>query len=322
MKRKQLAPHIHADQPAAERYVYVCLALLPVWIGGLFYYGIRVIALSLVSVMTFFLTDFFSTRKMYPEQAFYVDYSSLVSGLLLSLLVPVSTSIWAIFLAALFGSLLVKQAFGGAGSNIFNPALAARAMLEFVFPAQMTVTEAPFDGVWHITSLLSGKPAVETSAVADMSWSSILSGRLPGMIGTTTIVLALFGMVILIERRLFRFEAPLAYFITLAVGYVPCYAHSLSPSHFVSWVACGGLVLVGVFMLNDCTTTPMSVQGKLLFGFGTGVLTLLMYRFGNSTYAMIFPVLMMNMMTPILDHYFRPQAFSKSSWYREKEVES
>lgn len=317
MKRKQLAPHIHADQPAAERYVYVLLALLPAWLGGLFYFGIRVIALSAVSVLTFFFSDFFSARKMYPEQAFYVDYSSLVSGLLLSLLVPVSTSIWAMFFAALFGSLFVKQAFGGVGTNIFNPALAARAFLEFTFPAQMVAVEGPFAGIWHLESLLTGKPLRETSAVAEATWSNIVSGRLTGMVGTTSIVLVLIGLLILIERRMFRFETTLAYLITLIIGYIPCYIHSLRPDMFLAWMAYGGLALIGVFALNDCTTTPMSAKGKAFFGCGAGVLTVLLYRFGNSTYAMVFPVLMMNMTTPIFDHYFRPQAFSKSSWYRE-----
>ena len=267
--------------------------------------------------LTFFFADFLSTRKLYPEHAFYVDYSSLVSGLLLSLLVPVSTSVWAVFLAALFGSLLIKQAFGGVGTNIFNPALAARAFLEFVFPTQMIAVESPFEGMWHVTSLLSGKPAVATPSVADFSWSNILSGTLSGMIGTTTILLALFGMFILIERRLFHFEAPLAYFATLIVGYIPCYIHVISLRHFVSWLACGGLVLIGVFMLNDCTTLPISRKGRAIFGCGTGILTLMLYRFGNSTYAMVFPVLMMNMTTPIFDRYIRPQAFSKSSWFKE-----
>lgn len=317
MKRKQLAPHIHADQPAAERYIYVCLALLPAWIAGVFYYGFRVLVLSAVSILTFFFSDYLSTRKLYPEQAFYVDYSSIVSGLLLTLLVPVSTSVWAIFLAALFGSLLIKQAFGGVGTNIFNPALASRMFLEFAFPSQMTVVEGPFDGLWHVTSLLTGKPAVDTPSLPDLSWSHILSGRIPSMIGTATTALILLGMVILIERRLFHFEASLAYFATLIIGYIPCYIHSLGLRHFVSWITCGGLVLIGVFMLNDCTTMPLSRRGRAFFGCGTGILTLLMYRFGNSTYAMIFPVLMMNMTTPIFDRYIRPQAFSKSSWYRE-----
>ncbi|MBO4687869.1 MAG: RnfABCDGE type electron transport complex subunit D [Clostridiales bacterium] len=318
MKRKQLAPHIHADQPAAERYIYVLLALLPAWIGAVFYYGIRVAILSILSMGCFFGVDFLVSRRMYPEQSYYVDLSSLVSGLLLVLMVPASTSVWAILLASLFGSLLVKQAFGGVGTNILNPALASRAFLEVTFPIQMKAVEAPFSGLWHLSSLLNGKPAEQAvSAEQSVSWMHILSGRLCGMAGVTSIVLLLLGLLILIERRLFRFEAPVGYFLVLVFGYIPFYWDSLRFDTFFVWLCTGGLLLVGICMLNDYSTIPMDPLGRFMFGLAAGLLTLVLYRFGNSSYAMIFPVLMMNMTTPIFDHYLRPRAFSKTSWYRE-----
>jgi len=320
MKRKQLAPHIHADQPASVRYIYVLLALLPAWIGAVFYYGIRVVVLSVVSMGCFFLSDYIVSRRMYPEQSYYVDLSSLISGLLLVLMVPASTSVWAVLLAALFGSLLVKQAFGGVGTNILNPALASRAFLEFTFPVQMTAVEAPFSGLWHLSSLLNGKPAAQmVSTETSVPWMHILSGRITGMAGVTSIVLLLIGLLILLERRLFRFEAPAGYFLVLIFGYVPFYWDALRFDTFFVWLCTGGLLLVGIFMLNDYSTIPMDPKGRFLFGLIAGLLTLVMYRFGNSTYAMVFPVLMMNMTTPIFDHYLRPRAFSKPSWYREVE---
>ncbi|MBO4928113.1 MAG: RnfABCDGE type electron transport complex subunit D [Clostridiales bacterium] len=317
MKRKQLAPHIHADQPAAERYIYVLLALLPAFLGAVFYYGIRVAILAAVSMSCFFFSDFLISKHMYPDHAFHVDYSSLVSGLLLVLMIPASASVWTVILAALFGSVLVKQAFGGAGANIFNPALASRAFLEFAFPVQMSAKEAPFQGTWHLQSLFTGEPAASAAGETTVGWMNILSGRLPGMCGVTVMVLILIGMVVLIERRIFRFEAPLAYILALVFGYVPFYWDALRFDAFFAWIACGGLILVAVFMLNDCTTLPLDPKGRFIFGFGAGILTLILYRFANSTYAMVFPVLMMNMTTPIFDHYLRPRAFSRTSWFRE-----
>ena len=320
MKRKQLAPHIHANQPASERYVYLLLALLPILMGAIFYYGIRVVILVLVSCGCFFASDFICAKKMYPEHAFYVDYSSLVSGLLLALMVPVSTSVWAIAMAALFGSLLVKQAFGGVGTNIFNPAMAARAFLQVTCPAQMTALERPLTNLWSMSSLITGHPCGDT-VVSPISASdmAIFSGRLPGMVGLTSLVLLVLGGAILIERKLFRFEAPLTFFFTVAFGYVPFYWTQLQPDVFFLWLINGGILFVGFFMLNDCTTTPMDPRARVVFGGGTGILTLLFYRFGNNAYAMIFPTLMMNMLTPIFDFYLKPRAFSKKTWLREVE---
>lgn len=321
MKRKQLAPHIHADQPAAERYLYVLVALLPAFLGAVFYYGVRVLILAAISMFCFFMSDYLIFEKLYPERPFHADYSSLVSGLLLVLMVPASTTFWAVILAALFGSVLVKQAFGGAGSNVFNPALAARAFLEFACPLQMTAKEVPFKNLWNLSSLWTGKPgndAVETT-LSSVKWLDVLSGRMVGMAGVTSILLLFFGLLILMERRLIRYEATLAYFATIIVGYFPFYWNDLGFYQFFSWMSLGGIMLIGIFALNDCTTTPIDPRGRMIFGFGAGILTLVLYRFGSSSYAMIFPVLMMNLTTPIFDRYLRPRVFSKSSWFREVE---
>ena len=137
--------------------------------------------------------------------------------------------------------------------------------------------------------------------------------------GVTSIVLMFFGLLILMERKLIRYEITVAYFATIVVGYVPFYWDHLGFHQFFSWLSLGGLMLIGIFALNDCTTTPIDPKGRIIFGFGTGLLTLVLYRFGNSSYAMIFPVLMMNLTTPIFDRYLRPRVFSKPSWFREVE---
>ena len=319
MKRKQLAPHIHADQPAAERYLYVLVALLPAFLGSVFYFGVRILILAVISMFCFFMSDYLISEKLYPELPFHVDYSSLVSGLLLVLMIPASTSFWAVIMAALFGSVLVKQAFGGAGTNVFNPAFAARAFLEFACPLQMTAKELPFKSLWNFSSLITGKPCKEALAtqIPAARWLDILSGRMVGMAGVTSIVLLFFGLLILMERKLVRYEASIAFFATIVVVYVPFYWDHLSFYQFFAWLSLGGIMLVGIFALNDCTTTPMDPRGRILFGFGTGVLTLVLYRFGSSNYAMVFPILMMNMTTPIFDRYLRPRVFSKTSWFRE-----
>lgn len=318
MKRKQLAPHIHANQPASERYMYVLLAMLPVLVSGVFYNGLRVLFLLAVSCLVFFFSDYLSARTMYPEQISHVDYSSLVSGAMLVLLVPVSTSVWAVAIAALFGSLLVKQAFGGAGCNIFNPAFAARAFLQIAFPAQMVASEMPQENFWSWTSLLTGHVAEDAvMAGGDVELLDVLSGRLCGMIGTTSLVLLILCGVILAERKLFRFEAPLTYFAVIAIGYIPFFWTHAGVIQFLLWMVQGGIPFVAIFALNDCTTTPLGPKARLVFGGVCGFLTLLLYRFAGSVVAMVYPILIMNLLTPVFDYYFRPRAFSKSNWYKE-----
>lgn len=318
MKRKQLAPHIHADQPAAERYMYVLVALLPIVIGAVFYYGIRVLLLTAVSCSVFFFCDYLSSKKMYPESPFHADYSSLVSGVILVMLVPVSSAFWAVALAAAFSSLLVKQAFGGVGRNIFNPALAARAFLQIAFPAQMVAVEQPMEHFWGLRSLLTGKALASSALVsADVGTLDVISGRICGMVGTTSLVLIAIGAVILFERKLFSVYAPVSFFLVIVLGYIPFNWTSVGLMEFFLWCIRGGVLFIAVFPLHDCTTMPMDKWAQCLFGGGAGLLTLILYRFGNASYAMIYPVLMMNALTPVFDYYIRPRAFSKASWFRE-----
>ena len=228
-------PHYHRVEAVP---VHLAVASEPETVENAGSFSNYVIASAFGFSKKYFFSDYYSAKKLYPEQAYYVDYSSLVSGLLLSLMVPVQTSVWAIFLAALFGSLLVKQAFGGVGTNIFNPALASRAFLEWIVPSQMAVVESPFSGTWHLSSLFTGKPLASTAqTVADSPWTQIVSGRMAGMVGTTSIVLLGLGLVILIERKLFRFEASLSYILVLIVGYVPCYIHNVDPQSFLLWLS-------------------------------------------------------------------------------------
>jgi len=319
MKRKQLAPHIHAERTAVERYMYVLLALLPILIGAVFYYGIRVLVLTAVSCSVFFVSDYLSCRALYPEMPSHADYSSLVSGVILAMLVPVSASFWAVALAALFASLLVKQAFGGAGRNIFNPALAARAFLQIAFPAQMVASEQPLTGFWNFSSLFTGKASAGPWITADTTTLDIVSGRITGMAGTTCLILIAIGACILIERKMFSVYAPVAFFAVIIAGYIPFNWANAGISDFFLWIIQGGILFIGVFALHDCTTMPMDKWAQCLFGGGAGLLTLILYRFGNASYAMIYPVLMMNALTPVFDYYVRPRAFSKASWYREVE---
>lgn len=316
---KKFAPHIHCDRSAPQIYLDVLVALLPCCAAAVYYYGIRALILLFWSVTLFVFSDhFFSNyfRKGKP----YFDVSSIVSGIILVLLLPPTVSIWTLSAGILFSSVIIKQVFGGPGSNIFNPALAGRAFLAIAFSAQTSVYAAPLTGRLVGESLITGPVGavgVVSSVGESISYSllEILSGNVPGAMGITGAVFALMGGLYLVTRGLLKIHAPLAYLLTIIAGYWLFFIGRSSFSGIASLLLTSGVSFCAVFSLSDYSTTPTSRTGRAIFGIGAGILALLFFAFGNVLFAIVFPVLIMNGATPILEFYIRPRVFAKKVWY-------
>ena len=118
----------------------------------------------------------------------------------------------------LFGSVVTKQVFGGAGSNIINPAAGARLFVEMVFPSGMCGYAEPREDWFGISSLISASEPV-TPDYSDLSLIELVSGNFPGMLGASCAALAVLGAVFLLMRGNLRLYAPLSYIASLAVLY-------------------------------------------------------------------------------------------------------
>jgi len=67
-----------------------------------------------------------------------VNEGYLVTGLLIPMIMPVDIPLWMVALSVIFAVLIGKEAFGGTGMNILNPALTARAFAFFAYPTYMS----------------------------------------------------------------------------------------------------------------------------------------------------------------------------------------
>jgi len=320
---KMFAPHIHCDRSAPQIYLDVMVALLPCCAAAIYYYGIRALILLFWGATLFVFSDHFFTKYFRKENT-YFDVSSIVSGTILVLLLPPTVSIWTLSAGVLFSSIIVKQVFGGPGANIFNPALAGRAFLAIAFSAQTSAYATPLTDSLVGKSLFVGSVDVVGAASSvgesiDYSLLEILSGAFPGAMGITGAVFALMGGLYLVTRGLLKLHAPIAYLLTIIAGYWLFFLGHASLSGLASILVMSGVSFCAVFSLGDYSTTPTSRAGRIIFGIGTGILALLFFAFGNALLAIVFPVLMMNGATPILEFYIRPRIFAKKAWYYDKE---
>ena len=244
-----------------------------------------------------------------------INEGFLVTGLLFPLTLPPTIPLWQVALGIVFGVVIGKEVFGGTGMNVLNPALVARAFLFFAYPGQISG-----DGPWIAADLakadgLSGATALSQAAantpamMASWDWWSAFVGVIPGSMGETSTLACLIGAAILILtgvgswRTMFGVTLGTLAMASLlnAIGSPTNSMFALPPAwHFVL----GGWAFGMVFMATDPVSSAFTAWGKVLYGFGIGVLVVLV-RVINPAYpeGMMLAILFMNMFAPLIDYF-------------------
>ena len=91
-----------------------------------------------------------------------------------------------------------------------------------------------------------------------------------------------------------------------------CYL--IDPTQYIApWdhLVYGGLLLGAFFMATEMVTSPMTVRGKLLFGFGIGAITVIIRLWGAYPEGVSFAILIMNAFTPLINTYVKPKRFGE-----------
>ncbi|MBE0634942.1 RnfABCDGE type electron transport complex subunit D, partial [Candidatus Bipolaricaulota bacterium] len=143
--KKQLvltsAPHLRGRTSIARDMYLVVLALLLPTIGAVYFFGLYVLLMLVVGVASAVLTEY--VAKKMRRKPFFMDGSALVTGLLFVLILPPRTPLWIVAVGSILAIAIVKEAFGGIGFNIFNPALAGRAFVSVSFAGSLGRWIAP-----------------------------------------------------------------------------------------------------------------------------------------------------------------------------------
>ena len=71
----------------------------------------------------------------------------------------------------------------------------------------------------------------------------------------------------------------------------------------------GATILGAFFIATDPVTAATSTKGRLIFGFGIGLLTYAIRTWGGYPDGFAFAVLIMNAAAPVIDRYTRPVVY-------------
>ena len=289
------------------------LVVLPTLLAGTIFFGLRCLLLAAVSIAAAGLAEAL-WNKLTRQYQTVEDLSAAVTGLLLALTLPATVPYWMAAVGAVFAVIVVKAAFGGLGQNIFNPALAARALLLLLFPASMTRFAAPGASVpldlgsADVVTAATPLHSMVMPALPDVPLSEMFLGSIGGCIGEVSALALLIGGGYLVVRGVIKLRIPVSYLGTMAVlsfAFAP-----MEPLRWMLYSLLGGGVLLGaLFMASDYATSPATPGGQVLYGIGCGVLTVLFRSVGLYPEGVTYAILLMNAASWLLERFTPTRLF-------------
>ena len=295
-------PHLWRGQSVSKIMYIVVLALMFPTAAGVYFFGYHALSVIAVSIAAAVLAEY--TVKKLRKRAFVMDGSAVVTGLLLALILPPTIPLWMVAVGSVFSIAIVKEAFGGLGHNIFNPALGGRAFMAACFSVKMTTWVSP-------TGFGADAVTTATPLSSNFIWEGdklslyrdLFLGNTGGSIGETSALLILVGGILLIALSIISWRIPVAYIgtvalLTLALG-----------QDAIFHILAGGLMIGAFFMATDYVTSPITARGKIIFGIGAGILTVVIRRFGGLPEGVCYSILFMNAITPLIDRYVRVRPY-------------
>jgi len=318
------SPHVHGKQSTNSIMMDVIIALLPATLVSVYAHGWNALMLALVGMASCILIEWLIQKFFFKETQNWCGSAAALTGLLLALNVPPTAPWWLVVVGAIVAIGIAKMTFGGLGQNIFNPAIVGRIFLLISFPVLMTSWDAA--GSWFAVDAFSGATplgAVKEGLANGMTLSQITADDMSfkeqfffstgGSAGELSSLALLIGFIYLLCRKVVKVTIPLT---ILATVFVMCGIFWLAdPEQFTNPVFNifqGGLLLGAFFMATDYVTSPMSTKGQIIFGFGIGVITVLIRYFGAYPEGVSFAILIMNCAVPLINKCCKPRRFGEA----------
>jgi electron transport complex protein RnfD len=323
-----VSPHVRSSESVEKIMWTVVACLVPPLLLSVFVFGIQVLLITAVSVVSCMAVEAISQKALGRPLSF-MDGSAALTGMLLAFVIPPGVSFLIPALGAVMAIYIGKHLLGGLGYNIFNPALLGRAFLLASFPVAMTSAWLPAMTDGAIFSYFSsGIDAVSTAtplavmkeqgmaAFTEMFgapseiYGSFFLGLRPGCIGETSGLLILLGGLYLMYRRYITWHIPVSLLGTLGLLSWVFGGESLFGGDPLLALLTGGALLGAFYMATDYVTSPSGKTAQLVYGAGIGAITVLIRLKGGYPEGICYAILLMNPLSSVLDGWFKPKRFA------------
>jgi electron transport complex protein RnfD len=300
------APHIRSDVSNKTVMGDAVLTLAALYFMAMCYYGQRALSLGLLSVAVCWGADALCV-VLRGRRVNLRDFSPVVTGMIIPLMMPANIPYYVVVTAGLFAILVVKQPFGGLGSNIFNPAAGGIAFATVCWSSLMFSYPLPSSGInffGNVSQVVSSSTAytLYVGGVPMEDATSVLLGQLAGPMGATSVLVIWACLLYLLFRGTVRYQQSLLLLLTMGVlnFLFPRVAADGLTSAFYEVMATP-VLFCAAFMFTDPVTSPSRNMGKALYGLVGGIVMFLFSRFGGYEQTTVFALLLMNAVSPAFD---------------------
>lgn len=324
------SPHLAKGTSTDMIMLNVVFAMLPMVFFAIYSFGWNAALVITTAVGSCVLTEHVLC-KLSGKSSTISDWSAVITGILLGLVLPPIFPLWMTFLGGVFAIGMGKFLFGGLGYNVFNPALVGRAVLQAAFPVAITTWYSGLqeDRFTTINSSVIAFPFMEpivdgTSGATPLSAfkfdgvttdsAELALGLVSGSTGETSAILILLGGLYLVIRKFMNWRIPVAILASVAV--FSGVLHWLDPVQYPSPVFMlfsGGLMLGAVFMATDLVASPVTSMGRMLYGVIIGVLVVVIRIWGGLPEGVMYAILLGNAISPHIDRLIRYRVYGTST---------
>lgn len=330
-------PHVKSRRTTKGIMLDVIIALIPAAVMGIVFFRLDAFIIEITAVLAAVATEFvyfFIKNKGFSRQAGAVckkwwkqfDYTSVVTGLILALILPSTVKWYEVLIGAIFAIAIVKMVFGGTGKNLVNPAATGRIFMFLSF--SLTVYTACkidpvnsgselFTGATHLSGYL-----LDGDAAGKINWLDLFLGTgVAGCIGETCKAALLLGYIYLVVRKVIKWWQPLLYIVVasfLSVCFAAMGSKQFEIGLFLDYMLSGGLMFGAIFMATDYVTSPKGVYGQIVYYIALGVLTALL-RYLTKIEVVSFAIMLMNLLVPMIDTYIVRKPFGYKKTKKQKE---
>jgi Na+-translocating ferredoxin:NAD+ oxidoreductase subunit D len=271
-----------------------------------------------------------------PIGLFLSDWSAVVTGVLFALCLPPLAPWWIAAIGMLFAIVIAKQLYGGLGYNLFNPAMVGFAAVIIAFPLELSqwllprslspglpglietaqavftghLPAADYDSITGATPLDQLRTGVRENLLVSEIRNAPIFGDFGGRGWEWIANFYALGGIYLLWKRVISWHVPVAVIATTIMISMPLwlFGPDTNPSP-AQHIFSGALVLAAFFIATDPVSGCSTSKGKLAFGAGVAILTLVIRRWGGYPDGVAFAVLLMNMAAPLVDRLTRPRTY-------------
>ena len=308
----------------------VILSLLPALFLQIGFFGYQILGNLFVGIgFALFLEAFCLKLRNYPIRPFILDGSAFVTAWLLIISVPANIPIWTLLIGIFFSIVVAKHAYGGIGSNPFNPAMIGYAVLLISFPKIMTnwpISDGfeirnfiQFSQFFSIANINEAYDAIVSATPLDQIKTSLFLGKevnaLPISLSTLSsyqmiAILYFLGGLFLVYKKVITWHLPLSLILSIYIfsGLLHLYDQNtyMSPLfHLLN----GATFLAAFFIITDPVSSPTTLKGKIIFGILIGLITVIIRNYGGYPDGIAFAVIFMNICVPLIEKFTQPKVF-------------